>query len=62
MPPTPCTICGDPEVTHVHNDGKRIESYFTVGRGESEMDAARRWKARALVAERELAQVIEGTV
>jgi hypothetical protein len=50
--PKACSICGDSEPSHVHHEGRRIEDYFTVGRGETEMEAARRWKARALAAER----------
>lgn len=46
-----CEVCGDPEPTHVHNGGKRIDDYFCVGRGETDFDAAERWKARALAAE-----------
>jgi len=47
MPSKPCRICGDTEPFHVHDNGRRIENYFTVGRGMSEMDAAREWKKRA---------------
>lgn len=58
----PCTICGDPEPSHVHDWDERIEDYFTVGRGESEFDAARRWKGRAYRAEQALtAQIKAGT-
>jgi len=54
MTAQPCEICGDPEPVHVHDnahDMARIEDYFTVGRGEDEMQAANRWKTRALRAE-----------
>lgn len=44
----PCAVCGDPEPSHVHHDGERIDDYFTVGRGESDFQAATRWKRRAL--------------
>lgn len=49
-----CTICGDREPFHVHDGDRRIEDYFTVGRGMTEMDAARAWQARARDAERAL--------
>lgn len=55
-----CTICGDREPFHVHDGDRRIEDYFTVGRGMSDMDAAREWQRRALAAERELENVISG--
>lgn len=61
MSAQPCTICGDTEPVHVHKNGPdmepmqdRIEDYFTVGRGETDMEAADRWKNRALAAEVEL--------
>lgn len=47
-----CAICGDDEPVHVHRGDERIEDYFVVGRGESDFMAARRWKQRALEAER----------
>jgi hypothetical protein len=50
-----CSICGDSEPFHVHDQGQRIENYFTVGRGMSEMDAARAWQARAVAAEQRVA-------
>ena len=51
-----CRICGEPEPSHVHNDGKRIEHYFTVGRGESDFMAALRWRDLAEAREAELAE------
>ena len=45
-----CTICGDDEPFHVHNEGKRIEDYFTVGRGQTDFGAAEAWKHRVLTA------------
>jgi hypothetical protein len=51
-----CKICGDHEPVHVHVGDERIEDYFTVGRGESDMDAARRWQARTVAAEKRLAE------
>ena len=53
---TACRICGEPEPSHVHNDGKRIEHYFTVGRGESDFMAALRWRDLAEAREAELAE------
>lgn len=50
-----CTICGDTEPFHVHVNGGRMEDYFTIGRGMSDLAAARAWKDRALAAERALA-------
>lgn len=54
MPEKPCTICGSTEPGHVHNTvtGEMIPDYFTVGRGETDLEAALRWQRRALVAER----------
>lgn len=54
MPRKPCTICGSTEPSHVHNTttGETIPDYFTVGRGETDLEAALRWQRRALVAER----------
>ena len=49
-----CSICLDSERHHVHDGDRRIENYFTVGRGQSEMDAAREWHVRATRAEREV--------
>jgi hypothetical protein len=46
-----CAVCGDDEPVHVHCGKKRIEDYFTVGRGESDFAAALRWRERALRAE-----------
>jgi hypothetical protein len=46
-----CNICGDLEPFHVHDGDKRIEDYFTVGRGHTDFSAAKAWKARALAAE-----------
>lgn len=48
-----CSICGDTEPFHVHDGDRRIENYFTVGRGMSDMDAAREWHRRAVAAEAE---------
>lgn len=56
----PCTVCGDTEPSHVHHNGLRIDDYFTVGRGETDFDAAVRWKRRALAAERGLQPDREG--
>jgi hypothetical protein len=52
--PKACRICGDTEPVHVHHGDRRIEDYFTVGRGESDFMAALRWKRRALQAEAKL--------
>lgn len=49
-----CAVCDDPEPFHVHLQDRRIEDYFTVGRGQSAFDAADAWKTRALRAERTL--------
>lgn len=54
-----CHICGDAEPVHVHNGPDRIEDYFVVGRGETDLGAARRWKERALDAEERLETVRE---
>jgi len=54
-----CSICRDLEPFHVHNGKRRIDDYFTVGRGMSDLEAARLWKDRALTAERELRKVKE---
>lgn len=51
-----CRICGDDEPFHVHDGGKRIEDYFTVGRGQTDFQAAQAWRARALAAEAGLTQ------
>jgi hypothetical protein len=53
-----CAICGDEERHHCHNGGTRIENYFTIGRGQDELDAAREWHGRAVAAEAEVAAVI----
>lgn len=42
----PCGICGEHEPHHVHNDGERIEDYFTVGRGQSDFQAALSWQRK----------------
>lgn len=47
----PCSICGDKEPFHVHNGKIRIEDYFTIGRGMTQLEAAKWWKQRALDAE-----------
>jgi hypothetical protein len=52
MPSQGCTICGDSEPFHVHvgkqePGARRIEEYFTVGRGLTEFEAALLWKMRA---------------
>lgn len=47
-----CAICGDEEPFHVHDGDRRIEDYFTVGRGQTDFEAAVAWKRRALEAER----------
>lgn len=49
----PCSICGDDEPSHVHHNGQRIEDYFTVGRGQSDFDAALLWQQRYFSAKRE---------
>jgi hypothetical protein len=41
-----CSICGDAEPYHVHSGPERIEDYFTVGRGQSDLEAAQGWKAK----------------
>lgn len=42
-----CTYCGDTEPHHVHDaEGQRIEDYFTVGRGQTEFQAAQSWRAK----------------
>lgn len=43
-----CSICGDDEPFHVHSQGKRIENYFTVGRGQTDFQAADAWKKKYL--------------
>lgn len=55
-----CTICGDTESFHVHDGDSRIEDYFTVGRGMTELQAALAWKRRALDAEQQLEEIIGG--
>lgn len=52
-----CNLCDSNEPSHVHNGDEVILDYFTVGRGEDALDAARRWKLRALEAERKLKEV-----
>lgn len=52
-----CSICGDLEPFHVHDGDKRIDDYFTVGRGMTDLTAARIWKDRALEAGRKLKEV-----
>lgn len=52
-----CSICGDLEPFHVHDGKKRIDDYFTVGRGMTDLIAARLWKDRAMDAERRLREV-----
>lgn len=42
-----CAICGDTEPFHTHNEGQRIEDYFTVGRGLSEFESALLWQRKA---------------
>ena len=54
-----CSICGDLEPFHVHLEGKRIDNYFTIGRGMTDLVAARLWKQRALEAEHELKKMGE---
>jgi len=51
-----CRICQDDEPFHVHHGDKRIENYFTVGRGMTDFDAALEWQRRylRLLAERTL--------
>lgn len=57
-----CLVCGDDEPFHVHHQGRRIEGYFTVGRGQSNFDAARAWKARAVELEREREMLAEAVI
>lgn len=50
--PHACKICGDTEPFHVHvgsqePGARRLENYFTKGRGLTEMESAREWKRRA---------------
>jgi len=53
-----CAICGDREPWHIHDsNGRRISDYFVVGRGQTDLEAARSWKSRALDAERRLAEL-----
>lgn len=47
-----CSICGDTEPFHVHHGDKRIDDYFTVGRGMTDFEAAKAWRERALKAEK----------
>lgn len=54
-----CKICGDSEPFHVHNGPHRIENYFTVGRGMTEMEAAREWQRKAKKAEAALRESLE---
>jgi hypothetical protein len=46
-----CNICGDTEPFHVHDGDRRIDDYFTVGRGQTDFTAAQAWRERALKAE-----------
>lgn len=58
-----CSICGDDEPFHVHDhNGERIERYFTVGRGQTDFQAALAWKdqaGRLRSAARELVKAID---
>lgn len=49
----PCRICSDPEPHHVHNGDERIEDYFTVGRGQTDFQAALSWQEKYQRAVRE---------
>lgn len=49
-----CKICGSGEPFHGHLDGKRVEDYFTIGRGLTELESAAIWQDRAVKAERKL--------
>jgi hypothetical protein len=51
--PRPCRICGDQEPHHVHHGGSRIEDYFTVGRGQTDFQAALSWQQKYLAATRQ---------
>lgn len=59
--PARCTTCGDTEPFHVHDGDRRIEDYFTIGRGMSDLGSALAWKRRALSAERQLEEIIGGS-
>lgn len=52
-----CSICGSPEPFHVHDGDRRIDSYFTIGRGLTDFESAEIWKSRALRAQRALRDV-----
>ena len=55
-----CSICNDLEPFHAHDaDGKRVENYFTVGRGMEDITAARMWKDRALESEEKVHRILE---
>jgi hypothetical protein len=49
----PCTKCGSMEPFHIHHGDRVIQDYFLIGRVNSDMEAARIWKQRALKAEKE---------
>ena len=41
-----CRICGSDEPYHAHDGDKLIPDYFTIGRGQTEFEAAQAWKLR----------------
>lgn len=48
-----CKICGDTEPHHVHDEmglvgapEERIENYFLIGRGQTDMEALRSWQSK----------------
>ena len=54
VPDATCSICGDPEPSHVHLQEHRIDDYFTVGRGQTDFQAALMWQQRYTALKRAL--------
>jgi hypothetical protein len=57
-----CSICGDAEPVHAHNGKERIEDYFTVGRGQSDFEAAKFWKRRYLELKKQIRRELDADV